>query len=63
MTVVRTKRRAMRMGTGSRRNHATSPKSLYARPMALRELYSDAGTIIRRRHQEAAAAADEKHSR
>ncbi|GAA1207338.1 MULTISPECIES: hypothetical protein [Prauserella] len=63
MTVVRTKRRAMRAGVGSRRNHATSPKSLYARPMALRELYSDAGTIIRRGQQEAAAAADEKHSR
>lgn len=39
-----------------------SPKALYARPMALRQLYTDAGTLIRRGQREAAAA-HEKNSR
>jgi hypothetical protein len=33
-----------------------SPKALYARPMALRQLYTDAGTLMRRGQREAAAA-------
>lgn len=51
-------KRVVRGGTTQR--HATvssfSPKALYARPMALRQLYTDAGTLIRRGHREAAAA-------
>ncbi|MFC4001532.1 hypothetical protein ACFS2C_00345 [Prauserella oleivorans] len=46
----------------SRRNTAASPKALYARPMALRQLYTDAGTLIRRGQFEAAAA-HQKNSR
>ena len=30
------------------RNSCVSPKALYARPMALRNLYTDAGSVIRR---------------
>jgi hypothetical protein len=39
---------------------AISPKALYARPMALRQLYADAGTLIRRGQREAAAADQDK---
>jgi hypothetical protein len=44
---------------GSRRRRAScmSAKALYARPMALRQLYTDAGSVIRRGQREAAAAA------
>ncbi|WP_307845864.1 hypothetical protein [Saccharomonospora sp. NB11] len=41
----------LRRGTGP-----MSPKALYARPMALRQLYTDAGTLMRRGQREAAAA-------
>jgi hypothetical protein len=41
-----------RRGTGS----CFSPNALYARPMALRQLYTDAGSIIRQGQREAAAA-------
>ncbi|RZQ64105.1 hypothetical protein [Amycolatopsis suaedae] len=43
---------AQRRGTAS----CVSPTALYARPMALRELYTDAGSVIRRGQREAAAA-------
>nr|WP_281373591.1 hypothetical protein [Haloechinothrix aidingensis] len=36
-----------------------SAKALYARPLALRQLYTDAGTVIRRGQREAAAAHQE----
>ncbi|SNR71218.1 hypothetical protein SAMN06265360_115119 [Haloechinothrix alba] len=36
-----------------------SAKALYARPLALRQLYTDAGTVIRRGQREAAAAYQE----
>ncbi|MFD2466808.1 hypothetical protein [Amycolatopsis silviterrae] len=53
-------KKVVRMG-GSVRRSATcaSPKALYARPMALRNLYTDAGSIIRRGQQEAVAAHQE----
>ncbi|HKS49379.1 MAG TPA: hypothetical protein VJT49_30580 [Amycolatopsis sp.] len=35
------------------RTSCVSPKALYARPMALRNLYTDAGTLIRRGQREA----------
>ncbi|EHR59446.1 hypothetical protein [Saccharomonospora cyanea] len=50
-------RRAVRAGAVQRRGSARmSPKALYARPMALRQLYADAGTLMRRGQREAAAA-------
>ncbi|OQO91088.1 hypothetical protein [Saccharomonospora piscinae] len=49
--------RAVRAGAVQRRSAARmSPKALYARPMALRQLYTDAGTLMRRGQREAAAA-------
>jgi len=45
------------MGQAQRYGTCVSPRSLYARPMALRQLYTDAGTLIRRGQREAAAAA------
>ena len=49
------------------RNTSVSPKALYARPMALRQLYTDAGSLIRRGQEEArkeaTAAARQDHSR
>ncbi|MTD57713.1 hypothetical protein [Amycolatopsis pithecellobii] len=39
------------------RTSCVSPKALYARPMALRDLYTDAGSVIRRGQQEARIAA------
>ena len=48
-------RGAQRRGTTS----SVSPKALYARPMALRQLYTDAGSVIRRGQREAAAAHQE----
>ncbi|GAA5153569.1 hypothetical protein GCM10023214_06780 [Amycolatopsis dongchuanensis] len=39
------------------RTSCVSPKALYARPMALRQLYTDAGSLIRRGQQEARIAA------
>jgi hypothetical protein len=48
------------MGGVQRRGSAcVSPKALYARPMALRNLYTDAGSIIRRGQAEAVAAHQE----
>ncbi|MFF0148329.1 MULTISPECIES: hypothetical protein [Amycolatopsis] len=53
---VRGKKAVRMAGGASRRATAcVSPKALYARPMALRELYTDAGSIIRRGQQEAVA--------
>ncbi|QRP45369.1 hypothetical protein [Amycolatopsis sp. FDAARGOS 1241] len=53
-------KKVVRMGGAVRRSTAcVSPKALYARPMALRNLYTDAGSIIRRGQQEAAAAHQE----
>ncbi|GAB3380274.1 MULTISPECIES: hypothetical protein [Amycolatopsis] len=50
-------KKVVRMGGSVRRSTAcVSPKALYARPMALRNLYTDAGSIIRRGQQEAVAA-------
>ncbi|MDT8909710.1 hypothetical protein [Amycolatopsis sp. PS_44_ISF1] len=50
-------KKAVQMRGGNRHSPAcVSPKALYARPMALRNLYTDAGSIIRRGQQEAAAA-------
>ncbi|OZM74898.1 hypothetical protein CFN78_01400 [Amycolatopsis antarctica] len=46
---------AQRRGTAS----CVSPKALYARPMALRQLYTDAGSVIRRGQREAAVAHQE----
>ncbi|WP_116041429.1 hypothetical protein [Amycolatopsis palatopharyngis] len=53
---------------GAQRHRTTScvsPKALYARPMALRQLYTDAGSVIRRGQREArdAAAAHHENSR
>ncbi|WP_007023284.1 hypothetical protein [Saccharomonospora iraqiensis] len=50
-------RRGVRAGAVQRRRAASrmSPRALYARPMALRQLYTDAGTLIRRGQHEAAA--------
>jgi hypothetical protein len=50
-------RKIVRMGQAQRYGTCVSPRSLYARPMALRQLYTDAGTLIRRGQREAAAAA------
>lgn len=57
-------KKGVRMG-GQRLSHAScvSPKALYARPMALRQLYTDAGTLIRRGQQEARDAAHQDNSR
>jgi hypothetical protein len=51
-------KKVVRMG-GQRlsRTSCVSPKALYARPMALRDLYTDAGSVIRRGQQEARIAA------
>ncbi|WP_083852922.1 hypothetical protein [Saccharomonospora glauca] len=48
--------RRVRAGAVQRRGARMSPKALYARPMALRQLYTDAGTLMRRGQREAAAA-------
>ncbi|WP_043661579.1 hypothetical protein [Thermocrispum municipale] len=50
-------RKIVRMGQTQRNATCVSPRSLYARPMALRQLYTDAGTLIRQGQREAAAAA------
>ncbi|WP_106181941.1 hypothetical protein [Prauserella shujinwangii] len=50
--VVRAAGGVQRRGTAS----CVSPKALYARPMALRQLYTDAGSLIRQGQREAAAA-------
>ncbi|WP_084143063.1 hypothetical protein [Amycolatopsis taiwanensis] len=57
-------KKVVRMG-GQRlsRTSCVSPKALYARPMALRQLYTDAGTLIRRGQQEAREAAHQENSR
>lgn len=55
-------RKVVRMSRSRRPGSCHSPKALYARPMALRQLYTDAGSIIRRGQQEAAAA-HQKNSR
>ena len=53
-------KKVVQMGGGNRRGTAcVSPKALYARPMALRNLYTDAGSIIRRGQAEAVAAHQE----
>ncbi|KAA9162896.1 hypothetical protein FPZ12_010270 [Amycolatopsis acidicola] len=54
-------RKSVRVG-GQRltRTSCVSPKALYARPMALRQLYTDAGSVIRRGQQEARIAAAEQ---
>ena len=53
-------KKVVRMGGVHRRGTAcVSPKALYARPMALRNLYTDAGSIIRRGQAEAVAAHQE----
>ncbi|AGM03274.1 hypothetical protein ED92_02675 [Amycolatopsis sp. MJM2582] len=53
-------KKVVRMGGVHRRGSAcVSPKALYARPMALRNLYTDAGSIIRRGQAEAVAAHQE----
>ncbi|WP_290052238.1 hypothetical protein [Amycolatopsis solani] len=53
-------KKVVRMGGAQRRGTAcVSPKALYARPMALRNLYTDAGSIIRRGQAEAVAAHQE----
>jgi len=51
-------KKIVQMGGGQRRGTSScvSPKALYARPMALRQLYTDAGSVIRRGQREAAAA-------
>ncbi|NIH85652.1 hypothetical protein [Amycolatopsis granulosa] len=63
-------KKVVRTGAGQmrrRNNSCVSPKALYARPMALRQLYTDAGSLIRRGQQEAreaaAAAAQTENSR
>ena len=55
-------KKVVRMGGGQRlvRNTCVSPKALYARPMALRQLYTDAGSLIRRGNEEARNAAAEQ---
>ncbi|WP_216210459.1 hypothetical protein [Amycolatopsis aidingensis] len=57
---VRSKR-VVRVARGQRHaaTSCVSPKALYARPMALRQLYTDAGSVIRRGQREAAAAHSE----
>ncbi|MEV6907934.1 hypothetical protein [Amycolatopsis sp. NPDC051071] len=53
-------KKVVQMGGVHRRGSAcVSPKALYARPMALRNLYTDAGSIIRRGQAEAVAAHQE----
>ena len=53
-------KKVVQMGGVHRRGTAcVSPKALYARPMALRNLYTDAGSIIRRGQAEAVAAHQE----
>ncbi|MEU3273652.1 hypothetical protein ABZ639_22670 [Saccharomonospora sp. NPDC006951] len=54
-------KKVVQFGASQRRGTAScvSPKALYARPMALRQLYTDAGTVIRRGQREAAAAHQE----
>ncbi|MEU6640991.1 hypothetical protein ABZ863_00390 [Saccharomonospora sp. NPDC046836] len=53
-------KRVVQVGATQRRGTSpVSPKALYARPMALRQLYTDAGTVIRRGQREAAAAHQE----
>jgi hypothetical protein len=54
-------KKVVQMGGSIRRGTSScvSPKALYARPMALRQLYTDAGTVIRRGQWEAAAAHQE----
>ncbi|AUI63307.1 hypothetical protein DL991_36280 [Amycolatopsis sp. WAC 01375] len=53
-------KKVVQMGGVRRRGSAcVSPKALYARPMALRNLYTDAGSIIRRGQAEAVAAHQE----
>jgi hypothetical protein len=53
-------KKVVQMRGGNRHSAAcVSPKALYARPMALRNLYTDAGSIIRRGQHEAAAAHQE----
>jgi len=54
-------KKIMHMGGAQRRGKAScvSPKALYARPMALRQLYTDAGSVIRNGQREAAAAHQE----
>jgi hypothetical protein len=50
-------KKVVQMGGVQRRGSAcVSPKALYARPMALRNLYTDAGSVIRRGQREAAAS-------
>jgi hypothetical protein len=49
----------MRGGQPRGTTSCISPKALYARPMALRQLYTDAGSIIRRGQREAAVAHQE----
>jgi hypothetical protein len=54
------------MSRSQRNGTCVSAKSLYARPMALRQLYTDAGTVIRQGQQRdaaAAAAAAQENSR
>ncbi|WP_307831845.1 hypothetical protein [Prauserella cavernicola] len=53
--------KVVQIGASQRRGTAScvSPKALYARPMALRQLYTDAGSVIRRGQREAAAAHQE----
>jgi len=54
-------KRVVQIAGAKRRGRSTqvSPKALYARPMALRELYTDAGSVIRRGQREAAVAHQE----
>ena len=54
-------KRVMQIAGAQRRGRSThvSPKALYARPMALRQLYADAGSVIRRGQREAAVAHQE----
>ena len=62
-------KKVVQMGGGRlSRTSCVSPKALYARPMALRNLYTDAGSVIRRGQREAreeasAAAARQDNSR
>ncbi|GAA1946654.1 hypothetical protein [Amycolatopsis minnesotensis] len=60
-------KKVVQMGGAQRRGTAScvSPKALYARPMALRQLYTDAGSVIRRGQREAieASAAHQQNSR
>jgi hypothetical protein len=50
-------RKVVRMARSQRNGTCVSAKSLYARPLALRQLYTDAGTVIRQGQRDAAAAA------